>query len=144
MAIIKWDPFRDLAHLQEKMNRLFENSLVHRHESAISGSWIPVVDMYESDDNIYVKAELPGIKIEEIHVEVKDNSLAIRGERKLEEYLKQENIHRIERNYGKFRRSFLLPSDVDEEKVSATFQDGVLEVILPKLPSGKPKEIEIK
>ena len=144
MAIIRWDPFRDLVNLQEKMNRLFEDSLGSRNEMLYRGSWVPPVDVYECDGKIFIKAEIPGVESDDIAVEVKENVVTIRGERKLDEELRKENYHRIERSYGVFQRSFALPGEVEESEVNAVFCDGVLEVILPRPPDHQPRKIEVK
>jgi len=144
MPTFKWDPFRDLLNLHEKMNSLFEDVMVPRQEMAYSGSWKPTVDIYETDDAIVVNAEIPGIGNDDISVKVSENTLMIKGERKLEKGLREENYHMIERNHGRFQRAFTLPVEVDQENVSATFQDGVLEIVLPKSPESRSKTIEVK
>lgn len=108
-----------------------------------TGAWMPIVDIYETKDAICVRAELPGVDKDAIGVEVKDGVLTLRGERKFEKEVKEENYHRIERSYGTFHRSFTLPSSVDGEKVSARMKDGVLQVDLPKKEQAKPKQIKI-
>lgn len=147
MSISRWDPFRDLLSLQERMNRLFEDSLSRTkgpEEDIFSSSWIPVVDIYETAEDMVMKAELPGMSREDISVEVKDNLLVLRGERKFQKNVKEENYYRLERNYGKFQRAFTLPFEVDRSKIEAHYRDGVLEVKLPKAEVSKPKQIEIK
>lgn len=147
MSIIKWDPFRDLLSLQERMNKLFEESLLQtgreRQDISIAG-WSPVVDVMESDEEIVLKAELPGIELKDVEVLIKDNVLTLRGERKFEKEEKKENYHRIERSYGGFQRSFTLPATVEQEKVKAKMKDGILEIRLPKAKEEKPKKIEIE
>jgi HSP20 family protein len=105
--------------------------------------WTPAVDIYENNDSVVVKAELPGVEKDQISVEVKDGILTMRGERKLEKEVKEESYHRIERSYGTFQRSFSLPVSVNQDKVTARFQDGVLEVKLPKKEQAKPKQIQV-
>jgi len=147
MSIIKWDPFRDLLSLQERMNKLFEESLLQtgkeRQDISIAG-WSPAVDVMESDDEIVLKAELPGIELKDVEVLIKDNILTLRGERKFEKEEKKENYHRIERSYGAFQRSFTLPATVEQDKVKAKMKDGILEVRLPKAKEAKSKKIEIE
>ena len=147
MAIVRWlDPFRDLSTIQERMNQIFEDALARsrgREEGLRSGMWTPAVDIYENNDSVVVKAELPGVEKDQISVEVKDGILSLRGERKFENEVKEESYHRIERSYGNFQRSFSLPVSVDQEKVTAKFRDGVLEVILPKKEQAKPKQIKV-
>jgi HSP20 family protein len=108
-----------------------------------TGVWTPAVDIYETKDAVCVRAELPGVDKDAVSVEVKDGVLALRGERKFEKEVKEENYHRVERSYGTFHRSFSLPSSVDGERVTARMKDGVLEVTLPKREEAKPKQIKI-
>jgi HSP20 family protein len=147
MAIVRWlDPFRDLSSIQERMNQIFEDALARsrgREEGLRTGMWTPAVDIYENSDFVVVKAELPGVEKNLISVEVKDGILSLRGERKFEKEVKEESYHRIERSYGSFLRSFSLPVSVDQDKVTARFQDGVLEVKLPKKEKAKPKQIQV-
>jgi HSP20 family protein len=135
------DPFRTL----QRMNRLFEESFGPGGEENVSlAAWTPSCDIYETENQIVVKAELPGVKKNEVKVSIENNTLTISGERKLEEETKRENYHRIERTYGQFMRVFTLPPTVDTGKVNATFEDGVLRVTLPKREEAKPKAIDIK
>jgi HSP20 family protein len=147
MAIVRWlDPFRDLSTIQERMNQIFEDALSRsrgRDEGIRTGMWTPAVDIYENNDSVVVKAELPGVEKDQISVEVKDGILSLRGERKFEKEVKEESYHRIERSYGNFQRSFSLPVSVDQEKVTAKFKDGVLEVKLPKKEQARPKQIKV-
>jgi len=147
MAIVRWlDPFRDLTSIQERMNQIFEDALSRsrgRDEGLRTGMWTPAVDIYEKNDSVVVKAEIPGVEKDQISVEVKDGILTLRGERKFERDVKEESYHRIERSYGTFLRSFSLPVSVDQEKVKATFRDGVLEVELPKKEQAKPKQVKV-
>jgi HSP20 family protein len=147
MAIVRWlDPFRDLAAIQDRMNQIFEDALARsrgRDEGFRTGMWTPAVDIYENNEFVVVKAELPGVEKDRISVEVKEGILTLRGERGFDRELKKESYHRIERAYGSFHRSFSLPVSVDQENVTARFQDGVLEVKLPKKDQEKPKQIEV-
>ncbi len=147
MAIVRWwDPLRDLSSIQEKMNQLFEDTFSRtrgRDDALGKGMWTPAVDIYETDDAVVVKAELPGLEKNQIGVEVKDGILTLHGERKFEKEVAEENYHRIERAYGSFHRSFSLPSSVEQERIGAKFKDGVLEVTLPKLERAKPKQIKV-
>ena len=145
MAIVRWDPFRDLVGLQERMNRMFDESYrgAGREDWALGGAWAPAVDIYEQDGNIVVKAELPGVDPKDVDVRVENNTLTLRGERKIDTEVKQENYHRVERAYGTFTRSFSLPSVLDQEKIKAEFKDGVLKVTLPKHERALPKQINI-
>jgi HSP20 family protein len=147
MAIVRWwDPLRDLSSIQEKMNQLFEDTLSRtrgREEGLAAGMWTPAVDIYETGESVVVKAELPGLTKEQVGIEVKDGILTLKGERKVEREVKEENYHRVERAYGTFQRSFSLPASVDQEKIGATLKDGVLEVTLPKKEQAKPKQISV-
>ena len=147
MALIRWtDPYRDFAVMQDRMNRLFGDFLDRGYpgeEGRETGIWMPNVDIHETKDAICVRAELPGVEKEAVHVEVKEGVLSLRGERKFEKEVDEESYHRIERSYGTFHRSFTLPSSVDAEKVTARMKDGVLEVDLPKKEQAKPRQITI-
>ena len=147
MAIVRWDPFRDLVGLQERMNRMFDESYrgarTHSDEWAIGGAWAPAVDIYEHDGNIVLKAELPGIDPKSVDVRLENNTLTLRGERKFDTDVKQDSYHRVERAYGSFTRSFTLPTIVDQEKMKADYKDGVLQVTLPKREEAKPKQINV-
>ena len=150
MAIVRWEPFRDLLSLQERMNRLFSESYRsgggsqgHEDDWALGGSWAPAVDIYEQDGNIVLKAELPGLDPKDVDIRVENNTLTLRGQRKLDEEVKRDNYHRVERAYGAFTRSFTLPNVVDTEKIKAEYKDGLLRVTLPKREEAKPKQISI-
>jgi len=145
MAIVRWDPFRDLISIQDRMNRLFEQTLARtREEEGIAAStWMPAVDIYETPDQVVMKAELPGLTREDIEINVRDNTLSLRGQRKFEKDVKEENYLRIERAYGSFQRSFTLPATIQQDKIKAVFKDGVLEVSLPKAEEARPKQIKI-
>lgn len=145
MAVVKWDPFRDLISIQDRMNRMFEQTLSRsRLEEGIStATWTPAVDIYETPDRIVLKAELPGMTNEDIDIQLQDNSLTLKGERRFAKDVQEENYLRIERAYGPFQRSFTLPSSVQQEKIRATFHDGVLEVVMPKADAAQAKRISI-
>jgi HSP20 family protein len=137
---------QSLRSFQEEMNRLF-NEFFRSGPGEEAGwglrAWTPPVDIYETDDALVLQAELPGVSKDEVSVEIQNNTLILRGERKHEVEVKEENYHRVERAYGAFQRSFVLPTMVDQEKAQATFKDGILELRLPKLESAKPKRIAI-
>lgn len=142
MALIRWDPFQEMSALQERMNRLFSDVRAQapvRGEEIVQGAWIPAVDIFETNEAIVLKAELPGITAQDISVEVKDNTLTLKGEKKFEKEVKEENYHRVERSYGSFQRAFTLPGTIHQEKVKAKFKDGILEITLPKVEEAKPK-----
>lgn len=146
MALIRWDPFRDLLSLQEQMNKLFEDSLVRSSNQPgeiTHSTWTPPVDILEKETEILLKAELPGVQLRDVDLQVKDDILTLKGERRFEKQAKKENYHRVERFYGVFSRSFTLPSTVDQAGIQAKFKDGILEVKIPKVRS-KPIPIEIK
>ena len=141
MAVVRWDPFRDLNVLQDRMNRLFEDA--GHDEPAATTNWSPAVDILETSGEILVKAELPGLERNDIALNLEKNVLTLKGERKFEKETKEENYHRIERSYGNFSRSFSIPATVDEDKISADYKDGVLKIVLPKKEQVKPKQIRI-
>jgi HSP20 family protein len=147
MAIVRWEPFRDLLSLQERMNRLFDESFRGARGTdedwALGGSWAPAVDIYEHDGNIVLKAELPGVDPKDVDVRVENNTLTLRGERKHDQEVKRENYHRVERSYGSFTRSFTLPNVVDTNNIKAEYKDGVLRMTLPTREEAKPKQISI-
>ena len=145
MAVVRWDPFRDLGLLQDRMNRLFDDAGRgwRNDEPAATTSWSPSVDIFETEGEIVVNTELPGMDRKEITLHLENNVLSIRGERRFVKETKDENYHRIERSYGNFSRSFSIPATVDEEKIRADYKDGVLKIILPKKEQAKPKQIKI-
>lgn len=145
MAVIRWDPFRDMNVLQERMNRLFEdvNRGWRSDEPASTTTWSPAVDIFETESEIVVKAELPGVDKNSISLNLERNVLTLRGERRFEKETKEENYHRIERSYGSFSRSFSIPATVEEDKIRAEYKDGVLKISLPKREQVKPKQIPI-
>jgi HSP20 family protein len=145
MAITRWDPFRDLSMLQDRMNRMFEDAGRgwRGDEPAATTSWSPAVDIYETESDITVQAELPGVARKDITLNIEKNVLTLKGERRFEKETKQENYHRIERAYGGFSRSFSIPAIVDEEKIKADYNDGILKIVLPKREQVKPKQIQI-
>ena len=147
MAMTRFDPFRDLAVLQDRMNRLFNDTYGDRRrdEDLMSrGSWTPAVDIYEVDGALVLKAELPDMRREDIDVNVESNTLTIRGERKLDHEVRQESFHRIERPYGSFLRQFSLPPTVDTTKIGAEYKNGVLTIKLPVRDEAKPRTINVE
>ena len=147
MALIRWnDPFRELAALQDRMNRVFEGTLsrTRNEEELFTGTWAPPVDIYETKDKITLKAELPGFNEKQINLRFEDGVLTIEGERKFEKETGDENYHRVERSYGKFVRSFAIPAGVEGDKIGASFSNGVLTVDMPKREETKPKQIRIE
>lgn len=147
MALTRWDPFRDLVSLQERMNRLFEDSLSRSKatdDEMPMGAWTPAVDIYETTDEIVLRADLPGVDQKDIDLRIENNSLTVRGERRFMKETKEEDYHRIERSYGVFSRSFQLPGSIDQGGVAASHRDGVLEVHMPKRPETRPKQIKVE
>jgi HSP20 family protein len=146
MAIARWTPMGNLASFQDEMNRMF-NQFFRGGNGEEAGwglrTWTPPVDIYETDDALVLNAELPGVSKDDVNVEVHQNTLILRGQRKHEAEVKEEHYHRVERAYGTFQRSFVLPTLVDQDKVQATYKDGVLELHLPKSEAAKPKRIAI-
>lgn len=142
--ITRWDPFRELATLQDRMNRLFQETAGSGETNlTTSGAFIPPVDVYEDEHGLRLKLEVPGIDEKDLDVRIENNVLTVRGERKFENEEKEENFHRIERRYGSFSRSFSLPNSVDTEKVSAEYKNGVLTLQLVKRAEAKPKQIKV-
>jgi HSP20 family protein len=142
--ITRWDPYRDFATLQDRMNRLFQETAGSGETSLTNtGAFIPPVDVYEDEQGLRLKLEVPGIEEKDLDVRIENNVLSIRGERKFEKEEKEENFHRIERRYGSFSRSFTLPNTVDAEKVSADYTNGVLTLQLAKKAEAKPKQIKV-
>ena len=147
MAIVRFEPFRDLVTIQDRMNRLFSEAFrgtrAGDEDWGLGGSWAPAVDILEQNGNIVLKAELPGVDPKDVEVRVENNTLTLRGERRFDNETKRENYHRVERSYGTFTRSFSLPNVVDTEKIKAEYRDGVLNVTLPTKEEAKPKQISI-
>lgn len=146
MTIVRWDPLKNVAALQDRINRLFNEAFASskdfEDEVGIS-AWRPAVDIYDTDNAIVIKAELPGIKKDYVSIDVKGNVLTIKGERSFDKEIKEENYYRKERSFGKFQRSFSLPEAVNPEAIKANFKNGVLEIEVPKPEEKKPKQISI-
>ncbi|OFW14607.1 MAG: molecular chaperone [Acidobacteria bacterium RIFCSPLOWO2_12_FULL_67_14] len=144
MAIVKVDPFRELAAMQDRMARLFGDVYLRDEDTGFRGSWTPAVDIFETDGHdLVLKAELPGLDREDIEVSVENSTLVLKGTKKFEAEVKDENYRRIERAYGTCHRSFTLPNTVDAAKVSAEFKNGVLTVKLPFREEAKPRTINV-
>jgi HSP20 family protein len=139
----RWEPFRGAATLQEQVNRLFGNVLEHAGEESNLTSWAPAVDIYETEHELVVKADLPDVDPKELDIRVENNLLTIRGERKFEKKVNDENYLRVERAYGSFSRSFSLANTVNSEAIKADYQDGVLTLTIPKREEAKPKQIKV-
>jgi HSP20 family protein len=141
MALVQWDPVRELAGMEiDRLNRMFNDF----YSEGFSRGWAPPVDIYEGPDReLVIKADLPDVKREDINVSFENSVLTIKGERKLDQDTKREQFQRIERHYGSFSRSFTLPASVDAARVSASYKDGVLTVRLPQREEAKPKQIAV-
>ncbi len=146
MAITRWDPFRDVLTLQNRLNSLFQDYNRGQNDSDLvsTAAFVPPVDIYEDEHKIVLKLEVPGLKQEDLDIQIENNTLSIRGERKFEQEEKEENFHRIERRYGSFFRSFSVPTTVNTESVKASYDAGVLRVELEKKAESKPKQIKVQ
>jgi HSP20 family protein len=152
MSLVRWDPFRELEDMSERLNRAFggvgrlgpARASEAGREALTVPDWAPVVDITETDDEYLIKAEIPEVKREDVKVSVENGVLTMQGERKQEKEEKGKKFHRVERYYGSFLRTFTVPDNVDDAKVRAEFKDGVLNVHLPKTEKAKPKAIDVK
>ena len=145
MAITRWDPFRDVLTLQNRLNSLFQDYRGQNEGDMVStAAFVPPVDIYEDEHKIVLKLEVPGLKQEDLDIQLENNTLTVRGERKFEKEEKEENFHRIERRYGSFFRSFTVPTTVNPEGVKASYDAGVLRVELEKKAEAKPKQIKVQ
>jgi HSP20 family protein len=141
--VTRWDPHHGLSGLQEQVNRLFESSFPGRSDNSALTTWAPAVDIYETENELVVKADLPDVSEKDLDVRIENNTLTIRGERKFEKKVEEENYLRVERTYGSFSRSFSLPNTVNSEAIKAEYKNGVLTVELPKRAESKPKQIKV-
>lgn len=145
MKLAKWDPFREVDEIMDNYNKAMTwPSRQGRELKRFDADWAPKVDISETDDRFCIKAEIPGIKQDDVKISIEGHVLSVKGENKQEKEDKGERYHRIERYYGSFSRSFSLPENVDEENVEATFKDGLLILSIPKTEVAKPKSIEVK
>jgi HSP20 family protein len=144
MTLVRWDSFRDVAAQQERLSRMLDGFYVRPQEDLTRGAWVPAVDIFSNGQHeLVLKAELPDMKADEFEVTVEDNTLTLRGEKKIDTEVTEEHFHRIERSYGSFARSFALPPTVDASKVNAEYKTGVLTVRLPLREEAKPKQIKV-
>ena len=143
--LTRWDPTREFATLQDRMNRLFRDSFgpEGREEALTTTGFAPAVDVYEDEHKVTLKIEVPGIDEKDIDVRIENNTLTVHGERKFEKEEKEENFRRVERQYGSFTRTFTLPNTLDHESVSADYDKGVLKISLAKKAEAKPKQIKV-
>ena len=150
MAITRWNPFRELEEINDRLNRTFGRSLLTPQldkdgkDALVGFDWAPTVDISENTEEFQIKAELPEVKKEDVKIHVEDGVLTISGERKQEKEEQNKKWHRVERSYGSFMRTFTLPANIDDAKIRAEFKDGVLTMRLPKSATAKPKSIEVK
>ncbi len=145
MNLMKWDPFRELEDVSNRLNRVFGRPLARMepNEMFTVADWTPSADISETDTAYLIKAEIPGVNKEDVKVTIENGMLTIQGERKMEKEEKDKKFHRIERSYGSFMRSFRVPDDADESAVKAEFKDGVLNVTLTKSAKAKPKAVNV-
>lgn len=144
MPIVKVDPFRELAAMQDRVARLFGDVYLRDEDTGFKGSWTPAVDIFEAENHdLVIKAELPGMSREDIEVTVEHNTLVLKGTKKFDAEVKEENYRRVERTYGTFHRSFTLPTTVDTSRVGADFKNGVLTVTLPFREEARPRTISV-
>ena len=144
MPIVKVDPFREITAMQDRMARLFGDAYLRDEDTAFRGAWAPAVDIFETENHdLVIKAEVPGMTREDIEVTVENSTLVLKGVKKVDAGIKEENYRRIERTYGTFNRSFTLPNTVDATKVSADYKNGVLTVKLPFREEAKPRTITV-
>ncbi len=141
MSVVRFDPLRDLTAFRDDINRLFVRTFGDGGEARV---WSPAVDVFEKDDAVVLKAELPGLTASDVTVEIDDNVLTVSGERTFKDEVEDGRYHRIERSYGKFSRSLTLPQGIDAEAVAARFADGVLEVTVPKAEVPTPRKVAIE
>ena len=141
-AIYRWDPFQGLNTFHDQVNRLLEGKFDPSHETALA-NWSPAVDIYETEGELVVKADLPDVNEKDIDIRIENNKLTLRGERKFEQTVNKDNYLRVERAYGTFERNFSLPNTVNTEGIQADYRNGLLTIHLPKREESKPKQIKV-
>ena len=148
MTVSRWDPFQDLLSIQDEMNQLFTRAFGRERpgqsEPVQQRLWAPALDISERKDAYVVTVEVPGVKPEELDITLEDGLLTIQGERRFTQESSDQQFHRVERRYGSFRRSITLPSQVQADQIEASFENGVLEVVVPKAEEAKPKKITVR
>ena len=146
MSIVRFDPFREMAALQDRVNRMFTDAYNRRDDDVMTrGAWVPPVDIYQTDNHeLVLKAELPDLNREDITLKIENNTLTLTGQRNMDSSVKEHQYHRIERTFGSFSRSFTLPSTVDTNNIAAEYKNGVLTVRLPFREEAKPKQIQVQ
>lgn len=145
MEYIKWEPFKDLMIMQERMTRLFDETLarIWKEEGVARRVWTPPVDILERENELLIKIDLPEVIQSDIDIKVEDNVLTIQGERRFIKENPDDRYLQIERPYGTFQRTFTLPRTIDQERIRASYKDGVLRILLPKKSAPQPKQITI-
>ena len=147
MTLSRWDPFDDLVRIQERMNRMFEDSLGRTRDGEpgpLGGHWVPAVDIYETPDDVVLLADLPGVLREDIELRIESNALVLSGERRKKKDVSQESYHRVERGYGTFHRSFTLPTSIAQDRIRAEHTNGILEVYLPKIEAERSRQVRVE
>jgi HSP20 family protein len=146
MTLVKWEPFRDLITMQDRMSRLFDDTLsrIWKEEDLQRGAWTPPVDVVDRGQEVILKVDLPEMSQSEIDIQVEENTLTVKGERKFIKETPEDNYLQIERPYGNFHRQFTLPKRIDQEKIKATYKDGVLRVVLPKKEEVPPNPVSVE
>jgi HSP20 family protein len=142
-SLTRWDPFRDVLALQERVNRLVSDPFARFGSGEALGAWFPPVDIHEEEDRLVLRAEIPGVSKDDIDVHVEHGTITLRGEKKQEKAVDGDGAYRVERFFGSFARSFALPTSVDPDKIKATYKDGLLEIVLPKAEEARPKKIKV-
>ncbi len=142
-TITRWEPFRGVNTLQDQFNRLFNDAFDRKGEESSLTAWAPAVDIYETEHELVVKADLPEVDPKDLDIRVENNILTIRGERKFEKKVNEDNYLRVERAYGSFARSFTLANTVNSDAIKADYQNGVLTLTIPKREEAKPKQIKV-
>ena len=142
-TIARWEPFRAVTTLQDQINRLFNDTFERTGDESNLSAWAPAVDIYETEQELVVKADLPDVDPKDLDIRVENNILTIRGDRKFEKKVNEENYLRVERSYGSFARSFTLANTVDSDAIKAEYQNGVLTLSIPKKEEAKPKQIKV-
>ena len=145
MPLTRWDPFDDLGRIQERMNRMFEDSMTRSPSGEeADGRWLPAVDIYETADRVVLLADLPGVDQDDIELRVENDALILQGERRALKGVNPESLHRAERGTGRFQRTFTLPGGIDQDRFRAEHRNGVLEIYLPKSEGVRPKRIHVE
>lgn len=145
MSLIRWDPYREMLSLRDAMDRLFEESIAPGWERGeMAGGLVVPIDMWESEGNLMLSASMPGVKADDVNIQVSGDTLTIQGEVRHEEERERGNVRIQERRYGSFRRAVRLPPNVNTDAIDATFENGVLKLKIPQTKKAKPKQIEVK